>query len=79
MRFVVLLFGAFTLPFSASAQTKKPLSLPEVAAYDKPDREKVLYEGAKKEGKLTWYTSLIGGPNTDIPKVFLAKYRGVAL
>jgi iron(III) transport system substrate-binding protein len=55
------------------------LSIAELAAYNKPDREKVLYEGAKKEGKLTWYTSLTGGPNTDMPKVFLAKYPGVAV
>ena len=31
----------------------------EVMLYNKPDRQKVLLEGAKKEGKITWYTSLI--------------------
>ncbi len=59
------------------AQTGKPTSVTELAAYNKPDREKVLYEGAKKEGRLMWYTSLTGGPNTDVPKVFEAKYPGV--
>src|SRR5262249_5843056 len=54
-------------------------SLKELAAYNKPDREKVLYEGAKKEGKLMWYTSLTGGPNTEAPKVFEAKYPGVKM
>lgn len=39
----------------------------------------MLYEGAKKEGVVTWYTSLTGGPNTDMPKVFNAKYPGVAV
>ena len=78
-RAIVLLVLALTWPLSISAQTKKPLSITELAAYNKPDREKVLYEGAKKEGKLTWYTSLTGGPNTDMPKVFLAKYPGVAV
>ena len=53
------------------------MSVAELAAYNKPDREKMLYEGAKKEGKLMWYTSLTGGPNTDVPKVFESKYPGV--
>ena len=34
----------------------KPVSINELASYNKPDREKVLFEGAKKEGKLMWYT-----------------------
>ena len=59
------------------AQTAKPMSIAELAAYNKPDREKILYDGAKKEGKLMWYTSLTGGPNTDVPKVFESKYPGV--
>lgn len=65
-------------PVPAMAQGK-PRSLAELAAYSKPDREKMLYEGAKKEGVVTWYTSLTGGPNTDMPKVFNAKYPGVAV
>src|SRR5712672_2988231 len=31
----------------------------EIALYNKPDRQKVLVEGAKKEGKISWYTTLI--------------------
>jgi iron(III) transport system substrate-binding protein len=62
-----------------AAQTGKPMSVAELAAYSKPDREKVLYEGAKKEGRLMWYTSLTGGPNTEAPKVFEAKYPGIKL
>ncbi|MBM3396741.1 MAG: extracellular solute-binding protein, partial [Betaproteobacteria bacterium] len=42
-------------------------------------REKMLYEGAKKEGVVTWYTSLTGGPNVDMPKVFNSKYPGVSV
>ena len=34
-------------------------SVEEIALYNKPDRQKVLVEGARKEGKLTWYTTLI--------------------
>lgn len=55
----------------------KPVALNELASYHKPDREKVLFEGAKKEGKLMWYTSLTGGPNQQVPKAFEAKYPGV--
>lgn len=73
-----LLFFGSLLP-SAFAQGGKPMSVAELAAYNKPDREKVLYEGAKKEGRLMWYTSLTGGPNSDAPKVFAAKYPGVQL
>lgn len=75
--FMLLVILSWSVP--AWAQTKKPMSAAELAAYNKPDREKILYEGAKKEGKVTWYTSLTGGPNTDIPKVFLSKYPGVAV
>ena len=54
----------------APAQSGKPRSIAELAAYNKPDREKMLYEGAKKEGLVTWYTSLTGGPYTDMSKIF---------
>ncbi|HWP24361.1 MAG TPA: extracellular solute-binding protein [Candidatus Binatia bacterium] len=34
-------------------------SVEEVALYNRPDRQKILIEGAKKEGKLSLYTTLI--------------------
>ena len=34
-------------------------SVEEIALLNKPDRQKILLEGAKKEGKISWYTSLI--------------------
>jgi ABC-type Fe3+ transport system substrate-binding protein len=37
----------------------KDLTFEEIANLKGPDREKILIEGAKKEGKLTWYTTLI--------------------
>ena len=80
MRLIVLtLLILLCAPIPSSAQSGKPRSMAELAAYNKPDREKVLYDGAKKEGVVTWYTSLTGGPNTDMPKVFNAKYPGVAV
>ena len=77
--YFLLIFIVFGWAPSVLAQTGKPMSVAELAAYNKPDREKVLYEGAKKEGKLMWYTSLTGGPNTDAPKVFESKYPGVQM
>src|SRR6185295_5667434 len=77
--FLMVALAALGWVPSASAQAGKAMSVAELAAYSKPDREKMLYEGAKKDGKVTWYTSLTGGPNTDIPRVFLAKYPGVAV
>jgi iron(III) transport system substrate-binding protein len=56
----------------ASAQTK---SIGELANYRGADREELLKTGAKKEGKLVWYTSLTA--HRDIANVFEAKYPGV--
>lgn len=77
--FLLLLLATLAWTRSESAHAAQPISIAELAAYNKPDRERVLYEGAKKEGKLMWYTSLTGGPNTDAPKVFEAKYPGIKL
>lgn len=76
---VLALLAMLNWASSSWAQTGKPLSVAELAAYTKPDHEKMLYEGAKKEGKVMWYTSLTGGPNTEAPKVFEAKYPGIKL
>src|ERR1043166_722363 len=73
---VFMLIAVLSWHSSAWAQTGK---IAELAAYNKPDREKMLYEGAKKDGKLMWYTSLTGGPNTEAPKTFEAKYPGVKM
>ena len=58
-------------------QAATPQSVSQLAAYNKPDREKVLYTGAKTEGKVTWYTSLAGGSYKDLAAAFEAKYPGV--
>lgn len=70
----VIAIGLFS---TAWAQTGKPMPLAQLAAYNKPDREKVLYEGAKVEGKITWYTSLAGGSYKELAAAFEAKYPGV--
>jgi iron(III) transport system substrate-binding protein len=58
-------------------QAATSMSVSQLAAYNKPDREKVLYTGAKTEGKVTWYTSLAGGSYKDLAAAFEAKYPGV--
>ncbi len=41
------------------AQPLSAATVEEIALYNKPDRQKVLIDGAKKEGKVSWYTTLI--------------------
>ena len=61
-----------SLSAAASAQTK---SVADLANYRGADREEMLKAGAKKEGKLVWYTSLTA--HRDIANVFEAKYPGI--
>lgn len=61
--------------FSSALAQRKPTSVAELAAYRGPDREEILKAGAKKEGKLLWYTTLIA--YKEIAGVFEAKYPGV--
>jgi len=44
---------------AASLSITHAASVEEIALYNKPDRQKILVAGAKKEGKVSWYTSLI--------------------
>jgi ABC-type Fe3+ transport system substrate-binding protein len=41
------------------AETGRAATVEEVALMNRSDRQKILVEGAKKEGKLSWYTTLI--------------------
>ena len=65
--------------FSAWAQSKKPESPAEIAAYTGADREQRLLTGAKIEGKVVWYTSLAGSSYKELAKGFEAKYPGVKI
>lgn len=56
----------------ALAQTR---SAAELANHRGADREEILKAGARKEGKLVWYTSLTA--HRDIANVFEAKYPGI--
>ena len=61
----------------AWAQSGKPASLPELAAYTGADREQLLVAGARRESKVVWYTSLAGSSYKEIARAFEAKYPGV--
>jgi iron(III) transport system substrate-binding protein len=75
LRFVVALivlgFGLVTA--SAQAAQTKTMSAAELAFHGGADREKILLEGAKKEGQVTFYTSntWVAGP---VAKEFEKKY-----
>jgi len=61
-------------PGPISAQSSKPSTVAEIAVYNGPDREQLLVAGAKKEGKIVWYTALAGGSYKDLARAFEAKY-----
>jgi iron(III) transport system substrate-binding protein len=58
-------------------QAPQPRTATDLAKYLGPDRERLLYEGAKKEGRLVWYTSLT--IYKELAKFFEAKYPGVTV
>src|SRR5262245_50779282 len=76
---VFLISLLLLLPFQAWTQLRKPASIAELSVYTGPDREQLLYAGAKSEGKVVWYTSLAGDSYKAIARGFEAKYSGVRL
>ena len=74
-----LMIAAFFLlivmqPARLPAQGTRPTSIAELAVYNGADREQMLAAGAKKEGKIVWYTALAGNSYRDLAKAFEAKY-----
>ena len=61
----------------AMSQTKQAAPLSRLASYAGSDRERILFEGAKREGKVSWYTTLAANQNKQIANAFEAKYPGV--
>jgi iron(III) transport system substrate-binding protein len=62
---IALIFLCLSLQVSLSHGAQaKPMSLAELALYKGGDREKILIEGAKKEGQVVFYTSntWVAGP-----------------
>src|SRR6266704_2810426 len=70
-----LLLALISVYFVASFVSAQTKSLNDLANYRGADREEVLKAGAKKEGKMVWYTSLTA--HRDIANVFEAKYPGI--
>jgi iron(III) transport system substrate-binding protein len=67
----------FLLPSEAWLQSRKSMTIAELVTYNGADREQALYNGAKTEGKVTWYTSLAGDSYKAMVKAFETKYFGV--
>jgi ABC-type glycerol-3-phosphate transport system substrate-binding protein len=67
-----------TLSSSAWGQSGKPRTLNELAAYTGPDRQKIILDGAKAEGKVLWYTSLSGNYR-ELVDAFKKKYPEVQI
>jgi len=67
---VVMIFGG-----TAIAAAKKPTTATELALYRGSDRQQILEEGARKEGKLTFYTTaVLEGSVRPIVNAFQKKY-----
>jgi iron(III) transport system substrate-binding protein len=76
----VIFIAAFILQILSTgvwSQSAPPKTAAELAKYMGADRERLLYEGAKKEGKVVWYTSLT--VYKEMAKFFEAKYPGVTV
>jgi iron(III) transport system substrate-binding protein len=70
---ILLVFLVASTAASSHAAQSKPVTLAELALYQGADREKILLDGAKKEGQLTFYTSntWVAGP---VSQEFEKKY-----
>src|SRR5438046_884783 len=61
MKFAPILLSVlvYSLIASASITICGAATVDEITLYNKPDPHKILVDGARKEGKISWYTSLI--------------------
>ncbi|HEY7320468.1 MAG TPA: extracellular solute-binding protein [Candidatus Binatia bacterium] len=74
---IAVILVAVNLGGNAWSQSSRPQTEAELGKYLGADRERLLYEGAKKEGKLVWYTSLT--PYKEFAKAFEGRYPGVTV
>ena len=75
MTYLIAILMIIGLWGTALSQNPRPTTAFELAKYSGADRERLLYDGAKKEAKLVWYTSL--SAYKEVAKVFESKYPGV--
>lgn len=77
---LAVIFSQFPCGQSSAqaASAKKPTTVAELALYRGPDRQKLLEEGARKEGTLTYYTTATV-PTLVLPtiKAFNQKYPDI--
>lgn len=75
------LLGVFlTFAGAQVSPAAQSLTAEEVALLNRPDRQKILEEGAKKEGKVVWYTPLIVNQAVrPLKEVFEKKYPFVTV
>lgn len=66
-------------PVAGKPAAKQPATLAELAAYTGPDRQEILEEGARKEGALTWYTSIEAENHRPMAEAFMKKYPFIKL
>lgn len=77
MAALVSLAALTALAGPAQAQGK-PTTFEELSKYKGADRQQILLEGAKKEGKVVWYTTFVIQPLVEeIIKGFNAKYPDI--
>src|SRR5262245_66315410 len=74
---VTSFFVSLSLAGNAWGQSPRLQTAVDLAKYLGADRERVLYEGAKKEAKIVWYTSLT--PYKEIARSFESRYPGVTM
>jgi iron(III) transport system substrate-binding protein len=74
---IAVILVSVSLAGSVWSQSARPQTAADLGKYLGADRERLLYEGAKKEGKLVWYTSLT--PYKEIAKNFESRYPGVTV
>ncbi len=74
--------GLIFLPLSYGASSsgatkgtaKKPQTVAEIAQYKGADRQQILEEGARKEGRFVWYTSMNERWSRNISREFQKRY-----
>jgi iron(III) transport system substrate-binding protein len=57
----------------------RPTTPAELAVYQGGDRQQILEEGARREGKVAWYTSIAGAALEGLRNGFSAKYPFIQL
>jgi iron(III) transport system substrate-binding protein len=79
MKVLSLVFLMLTTVASLSwGQARKPKTLDELATYPGQDRQQILLDGARAEGKIVWYTSL-AGVYRDLADAFKKKYPEISV